>query len=151
MSDPRGIYNEATSWALDEDEERLGREWLGYGSLDAPYWFVGLEPGGRYDPSFARFWIESLSAALVFDPRRDARVEKNQWFLPSASVQPTWRPLIETVLGFTGAEDDVLDYQLHRFGHSPPVGEMAVMELSAFAAKEALRRVHIASHSLTSE
>lgn len=134
MSDPRGIYNEATSWALDEDEMRLGREWLGYGSLNAPYWFIGLEPGGVYDPLFARFWIDSLGAAPTFDPRLDARVERNPWFLLGAHPQPTWKPLIETVLGFTGAEHDVLDYQQHRFGYAPPVGEVAVVELSAFAA-----------------
>jgi hypothetical protein len=133
--DPRGIYNQSTSWALDEDEERLGRKWLGYGSLNAPYWFVGLEPGGSYDPLFARFWIDSLAAAPLFDPRRDARVETNPYFLSSASLVPTWGPLIETVLGFTGGAEDVLDYQRRRFGQSPPNGEMAIMELSAFAAR----------------
>jgi hypothetical protein len=55
MGDPRGNYNGAVVWALDEDDERLAREWLGYGSFDAPYWFIGLEPGGDYDPLFAHY------------------------------------------------------------------------------------------------
>lgn len=133
--DARGRYNDCVAWALDADEDRLGREWLGYGSLDADYWFVGLEPGGDYDPLFARFWIDSLDAAPVFDPRLDARTGPNPWFKPSAQPQPTWAPLIETVLGFTESTEDVLAYQLHRFGCAPPLGEVAALELSAFAAR----------------
>jgi hypothetical protein len=38
------------------------------------------------------------------------------------------------VLGFTGAADDILDYQRRRFGYAPPLGEVAVLELSPFAA-----------------
>jgi hypothetical protein len=131
----RGTYNESKSWELDPDEKRLGLEWLGYGSLDAPFWFIGLEPGGNYDPLFARFWIDSLRAAPVFDPRRDARVCPNKWFIEGkAASQSTWNALIETVLGFTGSTDGVLDYQLNHFGRLPPEGEMAILELSAFAA-----------------
>jgi hypothetical protein len=135
MIDPRGHYNEATSWELDADEKRLGRGWLGYGSFAAPYWFIGLEPGGEYDPMFARYWITHLDSAAVFDPRRDDCSGPNPWFLPTGHSQPTWAPLIETVLGRTGSAEDVLDYQLRRFGHEPPVGEIATLELSAFAAK----------------
>lgn len=135
MGDPRGSYNQAKSWALDADEERLGREWLGYGSLDAPYWFIGLEPGGEYDPLVVRYWIESLGAAPAFDPLRDARAGPNPWFLPTAQSQPTWKPLIEAVLGYTGSTEDALDYQRSRFGCVPPVGEIAALELSAFAAQ----------------
>jgi hypothetical protein len=135
MTDSRGAYNDAISWPLDDAEERLGREWLGYGSLNAPYWFAGLEPGGTYDPLFARYWLDSLDAAPLFDPRLDARTAPNPWFQPDTQAQPTWKPLIETVLGYVGSTDDPLDYQLRRFGYVPPLGEMAVIELSAFAAK----------------
>lgn len=134
MGDQRGNYNEATSWTLDADEERLGKEWLGYGSLGAPCWFIGLEPGGEYDPLFARYWIESLGAAPAFDPRLDARIAPNPWFLPNARSQPTWKPLIDVVLGYTASTADALDYQRSRFGCEPPVGEIAALELSAFAA-----------------
>jgi hypothetical protein len=78
VRDTRGLYNEPNSWLLDEAEKRLGREWLCYGSLDAAYWFVGLEPGGAYDPMFARYWIDSLGAARLFDPRLDARTDPNK-------------------------------------------------------------------------
>jgi integrase len=72
MGDPRGNYNGAVVWALDEDEERLAREWLGYGSFDAPYWFIGLEPflslafslGARRGELLALRW-----SAVDFDRR----------------------------------------------------------------------------------
>lgn len=35
---------------IEEDPKVLAaRNWFGYGRWDAPYWFLGMEPGGTDD------------------------------------------------------------------------------------------------------
>jgi len=36
-----------TNFLTKEDDAReMARSWFGYGRWSAPYWFVGMEPGG---------------------------------------------------------------------------------------------------------
>jgi hypothetical protein len=64
----------------------------------------------------------------------------NQWFKPGAAIQkPTWYRIIQTVLSFKNEpldEDDISRYQAEQFGLTVAEGgDVAVLELSAFAAR----------------
>lgn len=44
------------------------REWFGYGSWSASYWFIGMEPGGEGDGASHESW-ERLGAGELIDCR----------------------------------------------------------------------------------
>jgi hypothetical protein len=126
--------------AADRDEAM--RLWFGYGRWDAPYWFIGMEPGGEDAPELYLAWKAAGGASLV-----DAAVNEAAWnervsadlrthyFSPGGTIQrSTWQPLIHILLGFTGDTDDPHEYQWKRFGRTTD-GETAVIELAAGAAK----------------
>lgn len=41
---------------MDSVRDEAARKWFGYGRWDAPYWFVGMEPGGTEDASSYESW-----------------------------------------------------------------------------------------------
>lgn len=117
------------------------RYWFGYGRWAAPYWFLGMEPGGQDDLAWYNAWLaldpdkkglidcrthHTMAAAL--DPRATT-----PWHQHGAVyIQDTWGPLIRTLLMFEGrpATDlDVARYQHDDWGSKE--GEAALIELSA--------------------
>lgn len=40
-------------------------KWYGYGTWDAPYWFVGKEPGGADDPEQCASWLRLGGGELI--------------------------------------------------------------------------------------
>jgi len=121
--------------------ERMGRRWLGLGNLDAPCWFVGLEPGGSERPDWPEVWEERYSSAEVVDPRDLSDPDYGKLFGPGALPQRTWEALIRIRLSYAGGPaDDVacLRYQRERFASGSVLGLRegeALLELSAYAAK----------------
>ena len=79
----------------------LDRYW-GYGSLDVPWWFVGMEEGGQPDwDEFAAFlhgWHRRGAPAMRdFRPPATER-GNNRWFRDRPAIQPYWAKLIRTRL-----------------------------------------------------
>lgn len=124
------------------------QSWFGYGRWDAPYWFIGMEPGG--DDTHA-----SYDAWKALDPDRIGLVDCREHHLwkrtvlgvkdpkwtrwhderPGRRTQPTWRRLIQLLFGFKGMAADldaVFEYQKQRWGAID--GETAVVELGALHA-----------------
>ncbi|MGP6158476.1 MAG: hypothetical protein ACLPYS_13395 [Vulcanimicrobiaceae bacterium] len=125
--------------------------WFGYGRWDAPYWFIGKEPGGGDDPESYSAW-ERLGGLDLVDCRehdlayRGADAGKwHTWKPPH--LQPTWRPLIALLLSYFGAtsyeRESVRAYQAACWGRLD--GETTVLELAAAAANEpdAMRLAHL--------
>src|SRR5665213_4104151 len=125
----------------DDAKERASREWFGYGRWDAPYWFVGMEPGGDDHPELYTSWEAAGGTSLI-----DAAVHEEQWnlrvptqlqmhhFAPKPVIQKgTWQPLIHIALGFIGEDADGHAYQRDRLGRF--AGDMALIELCSVAAK----------------
>jgi ribosomal protein L44E len=115
--------------------------WFGYGRWDAPYWFIGKEPGGADDLEQYASWLRLGGSELIDCRRHDldcpSKREPGMWHGGERPpLQPTWRPLIAMVLAFEGAPvyDDaaVRRYQDERWGRTD--GDTAVLELSAIAA-----------------
>jgi hypothetical protein len=127
---------------MNSDPKMLAAaQWYGYGRWDAPYWFVGKEPGGTDDPeqyaSWARLGKPELLDCRAHDLDCASTAAPAMWHGDLPRLQPTWRPLIAMVLAYEGAmEYDAAaarQYQDERWGRSD--GDTAVLELSAIAAK----------------
>ena len=117
------------------------RNWFGYGNWGAPYWFVGMEPGGRDVPENFASWDRLGRGELI-----DASAHERDWnanapeskrttfFQESPKPQRgTWQPLIHVLLGFLGSDEDPRLFQRDKWGSAG--GKMALIELSAIAAR----------------
>ena len=116
--------------------ERAARDWFGYGSWTAPYWFVGMEPGGEGDGASHASW-ERLGGGELIDCRaHHLDCDFTRWHgLDRPPTQPTWRRLIQLLLSYKGESTDldaVARYQRDRLGASG--SETAIIELSAHHA-----------------
>lgn len=140
---------------MDPDAKAMAAErWYGYGRWDAPYWFVGKEPGGIDEPEQYASWLRLGGDELIDCRKHDADCAKPGstmlWHGEHAKLQPTWRPLIALLLAYKGAPiydaEAVRRYQDESWGSAS--GETALIELSAIAAPstaqpEALRLTHL--------
>jgi hypothetical protein len=131
----------------------IGRDWFGYGSWSAPYWFIGPEPGmlgnGTDDlDTRTKAWM-GLGGGEVVDCRaHHLAFGCNKWFRPGAPIQPTWGKLIRLLLTFTGeaaTNGAIREYQRTRWGSVD--GDTCVIELSSQAA-HSLRVERDRSHFL---
>lgn len=116
--------------------ERAAREWFGYGSWNARYWFVGMEPGGEGDGASHESW-ERLGAGELIDCRtHHLDCGFTRWHGGERPpTQPTWRRLVQLLLAYKGEDtslDAVARYQRDRLGALDD--ETAVIELSAHHA-----------------
>jgi hypothetical protein len=132
--------------AVANAKQLAAEKWFGYGRWDAPYWFVGMEPGGDDTHASYEAWLDLGGDALI-----DCRAH-HQWQLEtqgidnpkwtkyhrrdrSNALQATWRPLILVLLTFKGEPHDTEDvrrYQRDRWGYKND--ETAVIELNALHA-----------------
>jgi hypothetical protein len=128
--------------------------WFGYGRWDAPYWFIGKEPGGEDDPEQYASWARLGGSELIDCREHDLDCPSHRtpgmWHGEGPPLQRTWRLLIAMVLAYEGAteyhDDSARRYQDERWGRAD--GDTAVLELSAIAAKavsyvEDLRLSHL--------
>src|ERR1035441_10231370 len=94
------------------DELEMAERFFGFGRWDAPYWFIGPEPGGSINDIRARVWKDQFGKgnlldckafhdALVgamrekgIDPKSIDKVKKLVRESPKPALQPTWRRLI---------------------------------------------------------
>lgn len=100
------------------------RERLGYGTLDAPFWFIGMEescaaaPGDELAEMSTRLRggaTEDLAEVLRrLSPRYDG--------LLTSRLQPTWRRLLRILFAAQGEEtptdSQLLDHQSNRLGRA---------------------------------
>ena len=131
------------------DQDALTSGWYGYGSWKAPYWFIGMEPGGDQGEANFAHW-DRLGRAELLDIQAHHEGHVLDWFSESSATQSTWAKLIWLLLAYKGVEptrDATLRYQRDRLGRCD--GETALLELSALAASHmgvavsrSLNRVH---------
>lgn len=117
--------------------DRFAHGFFGYGNLQAPFWFIGMEEGGlRHLDEFERrveVWVELGRTPLVDLFEFSRELGPTPWFEPNAPLQRTWRALIRAVLIATDANtsmDAQRWYQANRLGRSD--GETALLELMPF-------------------
>jgi hypothetical protein len=95
----------------------------GYGSWNAPLWFIGMEEGGcpTLDEFSSRLicWSRRGSAELEDAPAYHKELNFTRWFGPKAKLQSTWEKLVRIYLSSQGLLSDieaVRHFQGERFG-----------------------------------
>ena len=122
--------------------ERMASTFLGYGSFDRPYWYVGTEPGGEND-DILRGKLESWTALgespLVCNKEHHFGFGYRRWHDPMPPLQSTWRPLMLATQAFkrqydAGSSQLALKHeQATRFGCDS--GDSTLLELGALPAR----------------
>jgi hypothetical protein len=127
---------------------RAAAGWFGYGCWAAPYWFVGMEPGGADEACWYDSW-ERLGATELSDCR-EHHIGANYFKWHSGKrppTQPTWRRLIQLLLSYEGKASDlcaVAAYQRDKWGRSG--GDTALVEVSALRARNLSAEIDRLSH-----
>jgi hypothetical protein len=138
---------------LDRDEQlrRYIDTFWGYGNLDGPYWFVGMEQGGggswgEVGAHLDRWQHVGAPAIAPFRPPADELTD-HRWFGPKPRIQPYWGKLIRLLLA---AEDRpcspeaVRNYQARHLATS--TGETCLFELLPLPSPSTDRWIY-AEHS----
>lgn len=127
-------------------QSRINTFW-GYGSLDAPTWFVGMEEGLESDATLAhlaeRFRV--ADGKITTDMRRGMEnvYGHTRWFNENALVQPTWKYPIALYLyiklGRIPTKIEVRDFQAFKLGDSE-LKETMNVELMPLPSNKAQER-----------
>lgn len=119
----------------------MAQRWFGYGRWEAPYWFIGPEPGmgakeGDNLEARRAAWKELGGGELLDCMEHHKKLGWMKWHrAPNPPTQPTWRQLIRLLLAYKGLptdNDTIRGYQRREWGSA--TGETCVIELSAIAA-----------------
>jgi hypothetical protein len=88
----------------DNPKARAARSGLGYGRWEAPYWFVGMEPGGEdADASYETWWEQFGGAELIDCREHHLASNSTDWHRDNRPpTQRTWLRLIPLVLAYEG-------------------------------------------------
>jgi hypothetical protein len=99
------------------------QSFFGYGNLNAPLWFIGMEEGGGKTEQ------EIQSRLLTWNERRRRPIEdvaefhtafgQPELFLPNAPAQRTWQRLIRTIFAARGLQpnaEQMRQFQIASFG-----------------------------------
>ena len=116
-------------------KELAAETWFGYGRWSAPYWFVGMEPGGAEDARVYSSWHELGAPELLDLWEHSKACDDTHLVSGDPPLQPTWKQLIRLVLGYQGKpadQDNVRAYQRDRLGRRD--GETLLAELSSVNA-----------------
>ena len=134
--------------ANDADMLDMAREWFGYGRWDAPYWFIGPEPGMASSKNNLRercqTWIDLGRGELIDCKRHHFLFGEDDWQrdAPPPLLQSTWKQLIRLLLVTrTGRPPDVEDIRSYQQKHwGLKNDETCVIELCSLAAKKLTAR-----------
>lgn len=110
------------------DEHLLAKyleNFVGFGSYDADFWFIGMEQGGGHDLGDLKRRLDAWHALgeeeVVDLGRYCERLNETRWHGPGAKIQPTLGKMVRVVLGARGGDasaNAVRSYQAERLGRS---------------------------------
>ena len=132
-------------------QSRINTFW-GYGNLEAPTWFVGMEEGLEPDATLAHL-AERFRVAhgkTTTDMRRGMEYVygHTRWFNRDAAIQPTWKYPIALYLYFKlgriPAKEEILNFQALKLGDSEEKETMNV-ELMPLPSNKAHERTWLYS------
>jgi hypothetical protein len=125
---------------IDNDVLDMARRSYGYGTWDAPYWFIGPEPGQtRYENDDlnprVKAWLRLGGHELCDCRKFHEFIGEMKWHGERPRLQQTWRRLMLSLMTFHEMEPDketLRTYQRDQWGRLG--GETCVIELSGLAA-----------------
>lgn len=119
-------------------QERIKNFW-GYGNLDSPYWFIGMEEGYNETNEILLDRFTATAHKQICDIYDDLKVDPGHvyWFEDGASIQPTYRRLIEMMIyAETGSHPDkeaIREFQIKQLGRKK--SNHALLELMPLPSK----------------
>jgi hypothetical protein len=119
--------------------ESMAQEFYGFGRWDAPYWFIGPEPGGDGNETRAEAFKKLGKDGLCDCKEFHKEIGEMRWHRESpeeAVLQRTWRRLILlllTSLHEMSDKESLRSYQRDHWGMSG--GKTCVIELSGLSAR----------------
>jgi hypothetical protein len=126
---------------MESDIHKMARRFYGYGSWDAPYWFIGPEPGqARAENNDlrprAKAWLDLGGGELIDCHAFHDLIFEKRWHGVRPRLQSTWRPLmlcLMPLLKMPWDNNSLRVYQRDQWGKLSG-GETCVIELSGLAA-----------------
>jgi len=128
--------------------EAMAREWYGYGRWEAPYWFIGPEPGNPEGENLRErcsAWNKLGRGELLDCKCHHFEFGCTKWHResPPPPTQPTWRQLIRLLLallnGAAPTIEEIRGYQQRHWGmrnnEAHDENKTCVIELCSLAAK----------------
>jgi hypothetical protein len=121
---------------IDFDDElyNFSHRFLGYGNLNSPLWFIGMEEGGgnSKDEVYRRLnaWINLDRNEICDLFKFQNEIGESNYFSENPKLQKTWSKLIRFQLGLEGitpTTDEVRLYQKGKLGRS--TSSNALLEL----------------------
>jgi len=128
--------------AYDGDLLSMARRWYGYGRWDAPFWFIGPEPGmpasekNDLKPR-CKAWLRLGGGDLIDCKEHHLAFGCDTWHKQKPPTQATWRQLIRLLLAYRNGPpdtEDIRSYQQNSWGMKG--GETCVIELCSLAANK---------------
>lgn len=135
----------------DKNLKLFMETFLGYGNLDAPFWFIGMEEGGGNSfieiNNRINYWISGGKKELEDVAHYHEKLGMGCFFNSKPKNQSTWNKLIRIMLAYNGEETSLQNvklFQSSRFGRensnnclielfplpSPSTGKWLYSELS---------------------
>lgn len=90
---------------MDDGIREMARRSYGYGSWDAPYWFIGPEQGQALNENNdlkrrVEAWLHFGGAELCDCREFHDRICQMKWHQERPRLQSTWRPLMLLLMTF---------------------------------------------------
>tara|TARA_B100001989_G_C24507011_1_gene448200 strand:+ start:568 stop:1302 length:735 start_codon:yes stop_codon:yes gene_type:complete len=119
-------------------QERIKNFW-GYGNLNGPYWFIGMEEGYNETNEILLDRFTATAHQQVCDIYDDLKVDPGHvyWFEDGAPIQPTYRRLIEMMLYSQSKvhpdKEEIRQFQIEKLGRKQ--SNHALLELMPLPSK----------------
>jgi len=119
-------------------QERIKNFW-GYGNLNSPYWFIGMEEGYNEDNEVLLDRFAATAHKQTCDIYDDLKVDPGHvyWFENGAPIQPTYRRLIEMMLYAENKthpdKEEIRQFQIKKLGRKQ--SNHALLELMPLPSK----------------
>jgi len=138
---------------MNDEIETMARDFYGFGNWNAPYWFIGPEPGGSNNEVRAKAFKELGCDGLCDCKRFHEEIEVLDWhhnrnYYGTPKLQSTWRRLILLLMAYLNEyadnyfpDDEKLRiYQRDHWGRSN--GDSCVIELAGLSSKNEAESTH---------
>jgi hypothetical protein len=117
---------------ISAEQVALAKGWFGFGSWTAPFWFVGMEPGGTHT-DWARIWAEMDRPELVDCVWHCSEIGNASKY-HGEKIQMTWRGPLIAKLAFNGESYDTESVRAASKTYCKTDSDTVTVELSPFAA-----------------
>lgn len=137
-----------------EEIRKMESGFFGFGRWEAPYWFIGPEPGGDNNSLRAKKWITDFGMNELVDCKDfHLAINETKWYQEKPLLQPTWRRLMVLLVAFKSVplnQDELRSYQCAHWGRRDLKAckdETCVIDLTGLSFKSVKDSDHLYSNT----